>query len=196
MKGIVMKLRLYHDGDSRALNVLRDQLSYFRPIMRKKLSMKSHHLLVVLLLPIAAAPDFAVAHTARPQLSMGAHTVAIAEGSHGGEGNVSGGHFGGHFPADHFGGARRDFHGERFNSHPYIGGFEGGLGLSPFAYPPLYDPGRYAYADPLSPLEPGSPIEPPSLEHSTPNVAYFCPGPNMYYPYLTQCSEGWQQITQ
>jgi hypothetical protein len=155
-----------------------------------------------LLLLIAAAPDFAVAHTARPQLSMGAHTVAIAEGSQGGGEHASGGHFRGHFPTD----APPDFHGpvfhgEHYNSHPYVGGFE--RGLRPFAYAPLDDfpplsdyPGRYTYADALPPLDPGVPVYAPSLDRSTPNVWYFCPGPNMYYPNLTECPGGWQQITQ
>jgi hypothetical protein len=55
--------------------------------------------------------------------------------------------------------------------------------VAPYAYGSLYaDPYPPAYIE-QSPADPSQ------------SAYYFCPGSNMYYPYVTDCPEGWQPLS-
>ena len=63
------------------------------------------------------------------------------------------------------------------------------LGAPGFAAP-LYAP--YYYPPPRYFVPPAPPLY---MEQSPdPNFWYFCPESNAYYPYVQQCSGGWQQV--
>jgi hypothetical protein len=102
-------------------------------------------------------------------------------GFHGGGGGFHGGGFGGFhggFVGIHNGfGGRREGFGER---HQGFGerreGFRGGFIAYPWwGYYPDY--GYYDYSQPYSS-----------------QIWYYCSDPAGYYPYVTQCSTGWQTV--
>ena len=82
-----------------------------------------------------------------------------------------------------------------FHSGPRVGVVIGAPLFAPW-YPPLpyyYDPG-YALAAPATtyieqPQTGNAPAEQPSAAYW-----YFCPGSQTYYPYVTECPEGWQPV--
>jgi hypothetical protein len=116
-----------------------------------------------------------------------AHSGGGMGGFHGSAGHFSGGHVGGFHGHEGFHG--REFHGDRFRPHARIGVFAGGFALAPFAYAPFY-------ADPYSPpvyIEQNP--APDAAQQQSVNPWYFCSGSNAYYPYVTECPEGWQQVT-
>ena len=108
--------------------------------------------------------------------------VAAAQGGHGG-GHGGGGHGGGHFGGYHRGG------------HVFFG-----LGYWPWYYPPYY-PSYYGYPPYYYPPTVVAPSSPPVYverddEQAVPQSAYWyhCANPQGYYPYVTQCSGGWQPV--
>ena len=104
--------------------------------------------------------------------------------------NRSGWHGGG----GHHGGWRRaGWHGGFWGPRVYIGGpfwYPG-----PYAYPyPVYAPPLYTapvYGSPVveEPLPPPAYVEPRSTAYW-----YYCQDPPGYYPYVSTCAGGWQQV--
>ena len=96
----------------------------------------------------------------------------------------------GHFQSQsgHFQTHASHFHGHpgHFRSRVFVG-----FGFDPFWYPwyyyPYYPP-PVVYSSPPVYMEQGqSPV--PST-----NYWYYCPGSSRYYPYVTECPGGWQQV--
>ena len=77
------------------------------------------------------------------------------------------------------------FHGHQghFRSHVFVG-----IGFDPFWYPWYYYPPSVVYSSPPVYVEQGqSPA--PSV-----NYWYYCAESGRYYPYITECPGGWQQV--
>lgn len=82
---------------------------------------------------------------------------------------------------------------------------------SPFYYPPAYYPPAYYPPVVVAPPAPPVYIEqsvqpaypqysqpvPPPVPQAAPQAAwwYYCADSQTYYPYVKQCSTGWQQVT-
>jgi len=58
----------------------------------------------------------------------------------------------------------------------------------PYYYPPYYAYPPVVVADPVY-------SQPSVRMPAPPSYWYFCPQSNAYYPYVSQCPGGWQQIT-
>ena len=87
---------------------------------------------------------------------------------------------------------RAGWHGGFWGPRVYIGGplwYPG-----PYAYPyPFYAPPVYAppiYAPPV--VE--EPLPPAYVEPRSPAYWYYCQDPPGYYPYVSTCAVGWQQV--
>jgi hypothetical protein len=113
---------------------------------------------------------------------------ALAAGGHGGGGHGGGGH-GGH------GG----WHG---GSHYVVGlnfGFGGYYG---YPYYPYYSYPYYSY--PYYPAyypspavvqqQPTTYVEQPQAQEQASGYWYYCPVSKSYYPYVRECSAGWQRV--
>ncbi len=75
-----------------------------------------------------------------------------------------------------------------------------GWGYSGWDYPGYYYPSPYYYppvvavpAEPTVYIERGDANSPP--EQSQGNWYYYCPEAKAYYPYVKQCSGGWQRVS-
>jgi hypothetical protein len=119
-------------------------------------------------LAIAAALLCATA-LSQPNLAYaGPHGGGGGGGFHGGGmGGFHGGGFHGGFGGFHGNG----FHGDRFHEGRFRGGFTG------FGFYPYY--GYYDYGD---------------YGQAYSQTWYYCSDPAGYYPYVTQCSTGWQTV--
>ena len=100
--------------------------------------------------------------------ALGQPNPAYAQ-MHGGGGGFRSG---GGFHARGFGGFHGGgFHGDRFHEGRFHGGFTG------FGFYPYY--GYYDYGDYGQPYY---------------QTWYYCSDPAGYYPYVTQCNNGWQTV--
>lgn len=137
-------------------------------------------------------------------LAATASGLAPARGSHGGGGHFGGGsHFGGghgsgggHFSGGrgsagtHFSGAHRG----GFHSGSRIRLFVGAPLLRPwYYYPPLAYGYDYAPAYAVS-TSPQAYVEQSPGPAEQPSYWYYCSSSKSYYPYVTECPEGWQQV--
>ena len=115
---------------------------------------------------------------------------ALADGGHGGHGGGFQGGGGFHHDGFHHDG----FHHDGFHHHNQFRGtfFFGGVGGFydpwwwgyPYAYAYPY-PYPYPYAYPAPAAVPAAPA---------PNVWYYCPPANGYYPYVPTCPVPWQLV--
>ena len=131
----------------------------------------------------------------RTTLMLLVFTFINTANAHGGGGWGGGGHHGGFH------------HGWGYSSGIYIGGI--GMGYSPYGYGYGYGPYDYypyrPYAYP--PAVVTVPTAPPvyiqqQQQQAAPAVTqehpvgfwYYCTKPAGYYPYIKECSTGWQQV--
>ena len=122
-------------------------------------------------------------------------------GSHG-AGAHGGGHRGGggkHFHHGH--GGKHFHHGKHFHpGHGRVGVFIGApviFGGWPYAWPYYYPPPVYYPSAPYYPpayIERGNGQPVPQQEQPAPAYWYYCPDAEAYYPYVTECRGGWQQV--
>lgn len=126
-------------------------------------------------------------------LALLASSVAWAGGSHQG-------HWGGHGSAHgsaHYGHHHHHTHGSvgivvgaPLFGYPYYGSY---YGAPPYyAYPPVV-----AYSSPPVYIERGDEqgqIQGQGQIQPAPAYWYFCSEPRGYYPYISQCPKGWQQV--
>jgi len=133
-------------------------------------------------------------------LSLLASGMAFAERSSGGRGHGGGSYHGG-------GHGRSYYHGGGYGHGYYRSGVDVVIGGSfwgpPWYYPPYYYSQPYYapyYPYPYSPVV-EVPSEPPVyIERSRPdssalpNLWFYCPESKTYYPYVKECSGGWQTV--
>ena len=127
-------------------------------------------------------------------LTLSAALTMHVEAARGGGGGRSGGHNGGH------GGG----HGHGHNhSHTSVGVFFGAGWYPYYYYPPYpgyyYPPYYYPYYYPPAASAPTTYIELGATESGGGNSLpsgywYYCNSSNGYYPYVKECSGGWQQV--
>lgn len=103
--------------------------------------------------------------------TLGQPNLAYA-GSHIGGGGFHGGEFGGFH--DRSAGAHRDLAGR--HDH-FIGGLGFGLHGYPYGWAYFPDHGYYGYSQP-----------------SSSQNLYYCSDPAGFYPYVTQCNNGWETV--
>jgi len=142
-------------------------------------------------------------------LSLLASGIAFAERSSGGRGHGGGSYGRGYGGGSSHGGGygRSYYHGGGYGHGYYRSGVDVVIGGS-FWGPPWYYP-PYYYSQPYySPYYPYSyapvvdmPSEPPVyIERSRPdssalpNLWFYCPESKTYYPYVKECSGGWQTV--
>jgi hypothetical protein len=130
--------------------------------------------------------------------SLLAGTAHAREGGHFG----GPGHFGGeHFGRDHFGGHWPEHH---WDGHPGWGWHGGdvhrwhgghwihGEHLGRLGWWWVVGDGWYFYPAPVYPYP--DPYVPPSIVAPAADYWYHCPSANAYYPYVTECPEGWTPV--
>ena len=130
-------------------------------------------------------------------LSLLASGMVFADRSSGGRG-YKGGHYRGGHKSYYYRGGHRHY---RSGVDVVIGGSFWG---PPWYYPPYsyYRPYSYPYYYPYSyapvvevPSEPPVYIERSQPDSSPlPNVWFYCPESKTYYPYVKECSGGWQTV--
>lgn len=145
--------------------------------------MKSARMALVVLLLAAVSSGLALAR------GQGGHSGgSYSSGSHSGSAHSGGSHFSGR----HVG-----------RSRVGVGVFIGGPAFWYYPYPyPYYPPAYYgpAYYGPAATPAPYSPpayIEQGDAQAAPPQPDapwYYCAEANSYYPYVTQCPGGWQQV--
>ena len=130
-----------------------------------------------------------------------ASEAALARGGgRGGGSHGAGAHGGGHR-----GGGGKHFHhghgGKHFHpGHGRVGVFIGApvvFGGWPYAWPYYYPPPVYYPSAPYYPpayIERGNGQPVPQQEQPAPAYWYYCPDAKAYYPYVTECRGGWQQV--
>lgn len=129
-----------------------------------------------LLLSFAAAQVWASAGAGHAGGGHGGGGGGHGGGGHGGGGHISAGHGGGHHGGGHFGGHVGVFVGPAFG----------------YYYPPPY---YYPYPPVVA-----APSPPVYIERNDPQPGaqayywYYCANPEGYYPYVKECSGGWQQV--
>jgi hypothetical protein len=129
----------------------------------------------------------------------------LAWASHGG--GVRGGSYGGHALSSRSHGGSYGGGSYRGYGRGYYGGIYGGLYMNPWTfYPPwaysTLDPSMYGYDGYSEPIvAPGAnPVyaeqdAPPSSTNAGQSSAwYYCTNPAGYYPYVKNCSVGWQRV--
>jgi len=114
-----------------------------------------------------------------------------------------GGHggWGGHYGGGHYGGGWSHGHGGYYGGIGLLGlGLGLGYGLSYYGapyYPPYYSP-YYAYPPTVITIPATPPVyiqqTPPAVQQYPSGYWYYCNNPNGYYPYIKECSQGWQQV--